>query len=349
MLQKVVYTKNTAYIFSCGKGGTLLGNFFRFGALYGSLYMWLTLSYFRKRKRELPMNYYNLDCHYGRCWLPKDNSKYGWQMVFLVFSLFVLWKDVESFPFFPIFLFSAPVMIDILTTELNSKVCTVIRKLFGIGNAIVIVFCFFGFGDIILDNGDYFAFASTSMLLGQVSIRKTYIGIALALDILVPLVFFIGAPSQKTLHMLEVDKRMTEGRGDKTQMNWIGWLFLVAVIVYIGNVLGCMVLCETIPGMDSVKKYAWMVPILNLVLFFSFLYDALLDKSRFKYFRKFIKMPQKSMFALKSMDYSIKEETVENNQYRQFHTRKKQREQRIAIFTGTFRYCGRALSTERIV
>lgn len=131
-------------------------------------------------------------------------------------------------------------------------------------------------------------------------------------------------------------------------MNWIGWLGLVIAIVYIGNVLGCMILCETIPEMDSMRKNAWMVPILILMLFFSFLFDAISGKSEFKYFWKFVRMPQKSVFTLKSMSRCIKEESIEDYRYRQFHDRRNSRERRIAVFTGTFKNCGVALSTEKI-
>ena len=48
-------------------------------------------------------------------------------------------------------------------------------------------------------------------------------------------------------------------------MTWVGWTLLAIILVYLGNVIGCMILCETIPGLSCVKKWAWMVPIINVV------------------------------------------------------------------------------------
>lgn len=163
------------------------------------------------------MNNYRYACHYNRCWLPRDNSKYLWQVFFLAVSVILLFKKMEDFSFFPIFLFISPVMVDIITTELKSKVCTFIRWLFGIGNAVIFILCILGFAGIIVDEGNCFALVSTFIFFKKISVEKTFVGIALTLEILVPIVFFIGAPSQKTLHMLEVDSKITERKGAKSK------------------------------------------------------------------------------------------------------------------------------------
>lgn len=150
----------------------------------------------------------NHSCYYNRCWLPEDNSKYLWQIVFIVLSTFILLKDITNFSFIPIFLFVFPIMIDILTTELKSKVCTCIRWLFGVANVILLVCCVLGFFDIIIDAGDCFSLAPAFMLYNGITVKKVHIAKMLIADILVPFVFFISAPSRKTLYMLEKTQKL---------------------------------------------------------------------------------------------------------------------------------------------
>jgi len=119
-------------------------------------------------------------------------------------------------------------------------------------------------------------------------------------------------------------------------MRWFEWAFLATVIVYIGNILGCMILCETIPQIESVRKYTWMIPVLNLMLFFSFLSEAL-GGQEFAPFWKFIKMPQKNIFALSVMAGTLKEEITEEHQYRCFLDRKGLQKKCAAVFKGTLR------------
>lgn len=128
-------------------------------------------------------------------------------------------------------------------------------------------------------------------------------------------------------------------------MSWIGWLFLLLTLVYIGNVLGCMILCETIPDLISAKRYVWMVPVLNVMLFIYFFY-SLLRKLEFGTLWRFIRFPQKNIFALKAIISSIREEAAEEVQYNRFHTKKRTAERRVAVLTGIFRNCDTVISLE---
>ena len=89
-------------------------------------------------------------------------------------------------------------------------------------------------------------------------------------------------------------------------MTWFEWALLAVAMAYIGNVLGCLILCETIPKIEVAKKYAWMVPILNLLLFSSFLSEAL-NGEGFRFLWRFVKTPQKNVFALSVLAQTIKE------------------------------------------
>lgn len=162
------------------------------------------------------MGNYNASCHYGQCQLSKDNRKYVCQVIFFIISIGILLKNRNDFSFLSIFLFVAPIMVDILTTDLKkSKTCTAIRWIFGFLNAVLLIGCFFGFANVIIDSGDYFTLLSTFMFFGGISIKKEGVALALAIDILVPVVFFFGVPSQATLRMLEDTERIAERKGVK--------------------------------------------------------------------------------------------------------------------------------------
>lgn len=128
-------------------------------------------------------------------------------------SVAVLFNEIENFSFFPIFLFISPIIVDILTTELKSLTCTVFRWIFGIINAGLFVGCILGFAGVIIDTGDCFMLSRTFMFQNDILLKKTYVGIALVIDILVPFVFLIGAPTQKQKHTLQVVHKMEEGKG----------------------------------------------------------------------------------------------------------------------------------------
>ena len=129
-------------------------------------------------------------------------------------------------------------------------------------------------------------------------------------------------------------------------MNWIGWMFLAISIVYLGNIFGCMILCETIPGLESAKKYAWIIPMVNIMLLFSFLFDSSV-KNRFTLFKKFVTMPQKNIFSLKALARSTEKAIADDHRYSQFYAKRKARQQRrVAVLEGTVKYCGAALSAE---
>lgn len=146
----------------------------------------------------------NRFCYYDRCWLPKDNSKYLWQVGLLAISFIFLLQNITKFSFISIFLFILPVIVDIMTTELKSKAWTVIRCIFGVANGIIVIFCFLGFGNVIIDKGNCFALVSTYMFFSGLTVKKIDIAKVLAVDILVPFIFLISAPSRKTLHSLKI-------------------------------------------------------------------------------------------------------------------------------------------------
>lgn len=159
------------------------------------------------------MGPYKGECYYGRCWLPKDNKKYFWQMLIIGFSAIVLFIAEESFTFFPLLLFASPVMLDLVNTELKSKTYNVVRVLFEILNGVLLLCSFLGFAGVLVDTGSCFAFPSTFMFWPGLAIEKRCIGIISILDIAVPLIFWISAPCQKALRTLEEDRMALTGKG----------------------------------------------------------------------------------------------------------------------------------------
>ena len=52
-------------------------------------------------------------------------------------------------------------------------------------------------------------------------------------------------------------------------MTDIGWALIMAAATamafYLGNVLGCLVLCDTIPGLKPAAAHAWKIPFLAIM------------------------------------------------------------------------------------
>ncbi len=158
------------------------------------------------------MGTYKGECYYGRCWLPKNNKKYFWQAIIIAFSVIMLFVSDESFTFFPLFLVTSPVMLDIINTDLRSKICNVVRVLFGILNGFLLFFSFLGFANVFVDTGSSFALNQTFMFWPGLAIQKQYIGFAALLNIAVPLIFSISAPCQAALHTMEEDRVAMAGK-----------------------------------------------------------------------------------------------------------------------------------------
>lgn len=163
---------------------------------------------------------YDGTCHYGKCWLPQNNKKYWWQAGFLLLSLLVLLSVKSNFTFTNICLFIVPVMIDLVTTELKSKTWNLIRWLFRVLNGVLLIFCILGFMGVIVENKEYFALKDSFLFLENLpvkSVEKGFIGKFLWVDLIVPLVFCVGAPCQDGLHILEIDERIATQKKENSK------------------------------------------------------------------------------------------------------------------------------------
>ena len=74
-------------------------------------------------------------------------------------------------------------------------------------------------------------------------------------------------------------------------------LCLCIVVVYLGQVLGLMTLCENYSFLKPALKLAFSVPFMRIVLFCVFLSDSIRSHS-YKQFLSFLKLREKSVIIL---------------------------------------------------
>ncbi len=142
-------------------------------------------------------------CEYSHCWLPKDNKRYGWQLAYLIVSLCILLADKKNFTFFPIFLFIAPVFLDLMSSELKTATIEAIRKIFGLYNSVLLITCILGAAGFVQADEATFFIVSTSLIFPGKAVSKEIIGYILLPDLIVPIIFWIGAPCQKAKMVLK--------------------------------------------------------------------------------------------------------------------------------------------------
>lgn len=128
-------------------------------------------------------------------------------------------------------------------------------------------------------------------------------------------------------------------------MSWnLILIWIVVVVVYIANVVGCLVLCETIPELEPARKYVWFVPVLNVLFPFSVLFDSEI-KNKFELIWVFIRMPHKSITAISSVREALEEQQVKEKQFDPFHQKPSRRRQRAYVLVGSVARYGTAIFT----
>lgn len=149
-------------------------------------------------------------CVYEECKLPKNNNHYLWQIGYMMIGLGVLFFRAQDFTFFQTFLFLAPVALDILTADFTTKGLNWVRLGFGILDAALLISCFLGMFGVLLDTGESFAVSQEFLYFSGVEIKKTCVGIIIALNLAVPLVFYIGSPCQETVKIFNKVKAIRQ-------------------------------------------------------------------------------------------------------------------------------------------
>lgn len=127
-------------------------------------------------------------------------------------------------------------------------------------------------------------------------------------------------------------------------MSWTFILLLVVVMVYIANVVGCLILCETIPGTEPVRKYAWYVPVLIFVFPFCVMLDPAIKNKR-KLIWGFIRTPHKSISAISSVVDVLKDQEVKEEKYDPFQKKPNTQKQYAHVLVGSVTRYGTAIFT----
>ena len=86
---------------------------------------------------------------------------------------------------------------------------------------------------------------------------------------------------------------------------------VIVVAVYIGNVLGCLMLCETIPELNGAKKLVWQIPIINLSYVMYVLFSPKEKDGRFQTLLSYLKIPSKNALVTYVVAGTVKELAAE--------------------------------------
>ena len=141
-------------------------------------------------------------CAYEECMLPQNNKHFLWQICYMFIGLCVLFFRAEDFTFFQTFLFIAPIVLDILNTNFYSNILNWIRRGFGILDAALLIGCLLGMFGILEDTGSGFAVSQSFLYFSGGEIKKTTVGIIIAFNLIIPIIFYIGSPCQEATRML---------------------------------------------------------------------------------------------------------------------------------------------------
>ena len=144
-----------------------------------------------------------IKCAYSECMLPSNNARYFVQLCYLILSILFLFKSSNEFTFFSIFMYSVPVLIDLLFCTMQGKIFTTIKYCFIVFNAVIILFCLLGLIGGLKDTGAEFQVVETSLILASLKIQKTKFIVPMLLELIVPCSLFFGSPNQRSMHIVE--------------------------------------------------------------------------------------------------------------------------------------------------
>lgn len=88
----------------------------------------------------------------------------------------------------------------------------------------------------------------------------------------------------------------------------------ILVSVYLGNVLGCLVLCETIPELRRAKEFVWQIPFIHLF----YVIDILLSskrEDRLEYLLWYLKTPYKNVLVSCAVVETVKKRAAKKKKH----------------------------------
>lgn len=154
-------------------------------------------------------------CSYADCALPLNNKYYLWQIGFLLIGLLALIGKAEDFNTFTIFTFIFPITVDLFYNEaafIQNRYTHILYIVYLFLNLSILLICFLGFGNIVIDQSSRFEIAKSSMILPGASFSKMYLALLICADIVVPWMFYRGMPNQESMKLVnDIDERMGVG------------------------------------------------------------------------------------------------------------------------------------------
>lgn len=133
-------------------------------------------------------------CSYDTCQLPDNNNRYWWQFVYLILGVICLIAKEDEFTFFPLFTFVAPVLIDLLGSEVNHGLASKIRLFFIVINVILVLMCLVGWYGLIQDTGSFFVISEEAMVFAGLKMKKQVFLPAIVANIFVPVLYSQVSP-----------------------------------------------------------------------------------------------------------------------------------------------------------
>lgn len=149
----------------------------------------------------------NNKCYFEECILPSNNNRYFLQLFFLILGLVYLLKDSREFTFVTIFMYTTPILIDLISVKLNSRFFNHIKAIFVIFNSIIILFCISGLFGVIEDKENYFSIVSTAVAFAEIKIEKKILLISMVVELSIPIILYFGSPTRRTNEILEIAKK----------------------------------------------------------------------------------------------------------------------------------------------
>lgn len=151
-------------------------------------------------------------CYYTKCMLPKSNQKYGWQIVCLILSLMYLAKDYSQFTMLSVALYLLPIVLDLWTIELEPRWLDIFRSGTALLDSLIcILFAGGALAELLTDSGDSFTVVSTSIILAGYTISKKYVFLFAAVNLLIPIMFFVGAPNREAMEVVAEMRGVKDG------------------------------------------------------------------------------------------------------------------------------------------
>ena len=105
--------------------------------------------------------------------------------------------------FFAILMYTAPILLDLVYTGMSNIIFRIVKTVFLVFNAFLIVFCFLGLFGFIVDRGSSFQVASTSLIIPNFYVNKVELAKPLLAELIVPVSMFFGSPNKRAKDAIE--------------------------------------------------------------------------------------------------------------------------------------------------